>query len=135
MTLDQHQLAMLAHGLVSRRASELHRLIAHELKSELRELLSITREFSCRTMRRVWSAPWADEPVEPEHAERRMLGMDKGRISLPRLDSGCVMSWACISSGSVWTDAFGPLRSSERLQIGGGVPFAPALLNALVARS
>lgn len=40
------------------------------------------------------------------------------------------MPWACISGSSAWIDAFGPLFSFERLQTGGDVSLAAALLDA-----
>jgi hypothetical protein len=68
-----------------------------------------------------------------EHPERHMRSIDKGRISLPRLDSGSVMPRACVLGSSVWVYAFGPLRSFGRRSC--GVSLAAALLNALAARS
>ncbi|MGH2831809.1 MAG: winged helix-turn-helix transcriptional regulator [Solirubrobacteraceae bacterium] len=162
-TLDHHLRVMLANGLVRRRASELRPRIEYELSQCGHDLLCVLRELSCWAMRRVWSAPRPDEHVEPgtlmrhlpllvgstnlpngvvelviehnERPERHMVNLDRGRISMLRLNSGSVMPWARIEgSHSAWIDTFGPLGSSERLRVSGDASLAGALLDALTDR-
>lgn len=162
-TLDRYLRAMLTNGLVRRRASELRPRIEYELSQGGSELLCVLRELSCWAMRTAWSAPRPNEHVEPgtlmrhlpllvgsanlpngvvelliehhERPERHMVNLDKGTINMLRLNSSSVMPWARIAgSHDAWIDAFGPLGSSERLQVSGDVTLAGALLDALTDR-
>jgi DNA-binding HxlR family transcriptional regulator len=162
-TLNHHLRVMLANGLVSRRTSELRPRIEYELSQGGRELLCVLRELSCWARRRVWSPPRPDEHVAPgtlmrhlpllvgatnlpngvvelviehnERPERHMVNLDKGSINVLRLNSSSVMPWARIAgSHNAWIEAFGPLGSSERLQVSGDASLAQALLNALTGR-
>ena len=78
---------------------------------------------------------WSSVIEHNERAERHLANLDKGRITMLRLNSGSVMPWARIAgSHSAWIDAFGPLGSSEHLQVSGDASLAEALLGALIDR-